>query len=111
MKHLSIVLAAGALWLSAAAVAQAQSTSPQQLAKQHNCLTCHTTATKLVGPSYQEVAAKYRDDPKAPDYLAGKIRNGGSGVWGQVPMPPNPGISDEEVKTLVDWILAGGPEK
>ncbi|OVZ60615.1 cytochrome C [Pigmentiphaga sp. NML080357] len=109
MRYLFIALAASVA--SASAVAQAPPASPQQLAKQHNCLACHAAATKLVGPSYQDVAAKYRDDPKAPEYLATKIKQGSSGVWGPVPMPPNAGLNDAEVKTLVDWILAGAPDK
>lgn len=83
----------------------------KQLATQHACLGCHAAASKLVGPSYQDVAAKYKDDPNARAHLTQKIKAGGSGVWGPVPMPPNPGLSDADVQVLVDWVLAGAPDQ
>jgi cytochrome c len=59
-----------------------------------------------VGPAYKEVAAKYKDDKTAEAKLIEKVKKGGVGVWGQVPMPPNPAVSDADVKTLVKWILS-----
>lgn len=76
----------------------------------NNCLACHAVDKKVVGPAYKDVAAKYKDDANAPKQLATHIRNGSSGVWGPVPMPPNPGISDEDIQTVVDWLMAGAPE-
>jgi cytochrome c len=82
-----------------------------QLATQHACLGCHAADKKLVGPSYQDVASKYKDDAGARAHLAQKIKAGGAGVWGPVPMPPNPGLSDADVQVLVDWVLAGAPSR
>jgi len=78
----------------------------QELAQKKNCLACHAVDKKLVGPTYKEVAAKYKADKGAEAKLAEKVVKGGSGVWGQVPMPPNPQVSADEAKTLVKWILA-----
>lgn len=60
----------------------------------------------MVGPSYKEVAAKYSGQPDAEPKLIQKVKNGGQGVWGQVPMPPNPQVKDEDIKTMVSWILS-----
>ena len=78
----------------------------QELAQKKNCLACHAADKKLVGPAYKEVAAKYKGDKAAEAKLAEKIMKGGSGVWGQVPMPANPQVSADEAKTLAKWILA-----
>lgn len=75
------------------------------LAKSKNCLSCHTIDKKLVGPAYKDVAAKYKGDKTAPAKLAAKVKAGGKGVWGEIPMPPN-NITDEEAKKLVAWILS-----
>lgn len=77
------------------------------LAKKYNCLACHATDKKLVGPAYQDVAAKYKGQADAAQALAAKVKAGGKGVWGPVPMPPN-NVPDEDIKTLVAWVLAGG---
>lgn len=76
------------------------------LAKAKNCLACHAPDKKLVGPAYKDVAAKYAGQKDAPAMLAAKIQKGGVGVWGQIPMPPNPQVSDADAKALVEWILA-----
>jgi cytochrome c len=94
-------LSALALALLIAPTAQAS----EELAKKYNCLACHQTDKKLVGPSYQEVAAKYKGQADAPDKLAAKVKAGGVGVWGQVPMPPNPTVPDADLKALVTWVL------
>ena len=83
----------------------------QQLAKQYACLSCHAIERKLVGPSYQDIAKKYANDKTAATKLAAKVHAGGSGVWGQIPMPANPTVSDAHLKILVSWILAGAPKK
>ena len=76
-----------------------------ELAKSSGCLNCHMVDKKLVGPALKDVAAKYKADPKAVDYLAGKIQKGSQGVWGPVPMPPNAKVNEADAKTLAKWIL------
>ncbi|MFC3607892.1 c-type cytochrome [Stutzerimonas tarimensis] len=68
------------------------------------CLACHKTDTQLVGPSYQAIAEKYADDENAVEMLAGKIRNGSQGVWGQIPMPPNQ-VTEDEARVLAEWVM------
>ena len=75
------------------------------LAQKKNCLACHATDKKLVGPAYKDVAAKYAGQKDAAAKLAGKIQQGGAGVWGQVPMPANPQVNPAEAKQLADWVL------
>lgn len=75
------------------------------LAQKKNCLACHAADKKVIGPSYKDVAAKYGGQKDAADKLAQKILKGGSGVWGAVPMPANPQVSDAEAKTLAAWVL------
>lgn len=76
------------------------------LAKAKNCLACHAVDTKLVGPAYKDVAAKYAGQKDAEGKLVQKIMKGGSGAWGPVPMPANPQVSEAEAHTLVKWILS-----
>jgi cytochrome c len=78
----------------------------QALATAKNCMACHAVDKKLVGPSYKDVAAKYKADKTAADKLAAKIMKGGSGVWGAVPMPANPQVNEAEAKKLAAWVLA-----
>ncbi len=75
------------------------------LAQMKGCMACHQIAVKVVGPSYKEVAAKYKGDAGAVDALAAKVKAGGVGVWGQIPMPPNAHVSEAEAKQLVEWVL------
>jgi len=77
----------------------------QQLAQQKGCMACHATNAKKVGPAYADIAKKYAGKPDAVDYLAGKIKKGGAGVWGSVPMPPQ-NVTDAEAKQLAQWILS-----
>jgi cytochrome c len=74
-------------------------------AQKKNCLACHAVDKKVLGPAYKDVAAKYAGQKDAVDKLAAKIVKGGSGVWGNIPMPANPQVSDAEAKQLVQWIL------
>jgi cytochrome c len=69
-------------------------------------MACHQLETKVVGPAYKEVSAKYKGQEGAVDMLAAKVKAGGSGVWGPVPMPPNAHVSDEDIKTIVTWVLS-----
>jgi len=76
------------------------------LAKAKNCMACHAVANKLVGPAYKDVAAKYAGQKDAENKLVAKVMKGGSGVWGAIPMPANPQVSEAEAHTLVKWVLA-----
>lgn len=75
------------------------------LAQTKNCLACHSIDKKVMGPSYKDVAAKYAGDATAEAKLIAKVKAGGAGVWGPIPMPPN-NVTDDEAKTLVQWILS-----
>ncbi len=90
---------------ASALVSQAAMASAD-LAKAKNCMACHAVANKLVGPAYKDVAAKYAGQKDAESKLAAKVIKGGAGVWGAIPMPANPQVSDAEARTLVKWILA-----
>jgi cytochrome c len=93
--------------LGAAVIFSTTSASADQaLATKKNCMACHAVATKLVGPAYKDVAAKYAGDKGAADKLAAKVIKGGSGAWGAIPMPANPQVSEAEAKTLVAWVLS-----
>jgi cytochrome c len=91
--------------LAAAAVMATPAMAQLDLAKSKNCLACHAVDKKVVGPAYKDVAAKYAGQKDAVDKLAAKIIKGGSGVWGPVPMPANPQVSDAEAKKLAAWVL------
>ena len=88
-------------------VSQAADSEGAALATKYSCSACHTENTKLVGPAYHDVAKKYAGDGSAPARLAAKIKSGGSGVWGAIPMPPN-SVPDADLKKIVDWVLAQG---
>ncbi len=77
----------------------------QDLAQKKNCMACHATDKKLVGPSYKDVAAKYAKEKDAYKKLAEKIQKGGAGVWGAMPMPAN-NVTPAEAETLAKWVLA-----
>jgi cytochrome c len=100
MKRAAFLLGVAAL------VATLPVRANEELAKKYGCLACHTTDKKLVGPSYKEVAAKYRGDKAAEAKLIDKVKKGGQGVWGQVPMPPNSNVPDADLRALVKWILS-----
>lgn len=96
----AVIVACGMLTIGSPAFASAE------LAKSKNCLACHAADKKLVGPAYRDVAAKYKADKNAPAYLTKKIREGGVGVWGQIPMPANPQVNEQEAQTLAKWVLS-----
>ena len=98
---MKIVLAGAAL---TGLLAAAPAFADEALAKKHNCTACHAIDKKLVGPAYKDVAAKYKGQNVAAK-LEEKVKKGGQGVWGPVPMPPNAAVPDADIKTLVDWIL------
>ena len=89
----------------AAALAATPTLAQEALANKSGCLACHAVDKKLIGPSYKDVANKYRGDAGAESRLVDKVKKGGSGVWGQVPMPPN-NVSDADARSLVKWILS-----
>lgn len=89
------------------ATASAPALANLALATKHSCTACHAVDKKLVGPGYQEVAKKYTGQKDAEAALIASVRKGSTGKWGQVPMPANTTPSDDEVKTLVKWILGG----
>ncbi len=97
------IAAAGALMLAA----QANAADPAEaLAQKSGCLACHSVSQKVLGPSYKDIAAKYKGDKSAEAKLVDKVKKGGSGVWGPIPMPANsPQVKDEDIKTIVQWIL------
>jgi cytochrome c len=99
----SLILSAAALTLAAVLPAQAS----EELAKKHMCTTCHVVkGAKTIGPTYAEVAKKYAGQKDAEAKLADKVKKGGQGVWGQVPMPPNAAVPDADIKALVKWVLS-----
>jgi len=97
-------LLVGALVVSAFASQAAMAN--EALAKSKNCLACHAVATKLVGPAYKDVAAKYAGQKDAEAKLVAKVMKGGSGTWGSMAMPANPQVTEAEAHTLVKWVLA-----
>ncbi len=100
MKLIS-ALVASALMVSAPAFAS------KEIASKNACMGCHAVDKKVVGPSYKDIAAKYKGQAGAVDKLAKKVKVGGSGVWGPIPMPGNAAISEADAKTVVKWILDG----
>ena len=100
MKFAALVLT-----IAAGAVLSLPAQASDELAKKYMCLTCHTVDKKLVGPSYHDVAVKYKGDKGAEAKLAEKIKKGGVGAWGQIPMPPTDKVPDADVNALVKWVL------
>ena len=98
------MFAAAAVSLLATGTALAEDASA--LAQESGCLACHAVQFKVVGPAYKDVATKYKGQDDALDKLVAKVKAGGSGVWGEVPMPPNVYVSDENIKTIVQWVLS-----
>lgn len=97
MIRFAVVVLAACVSLPAAA--------DKKLADGKNCLACHAIDQKVLGPGMKEIAAKYAGQKDAATMLAGKIKKGSVGVWGQVPMPAND-VTDAEAKTLADWVLS-----
>lgn len=100
MKTLAISLAFTCLAFAGAAQAD------EKLAQASGCTACHSVDKKLVGPAYKDVAAKYRGNKGAEAELIKKVKAGGKGTWGDIPMPPNAHVKDEDIKTIVHWILS-----
>jgi cytochrome c len=98
----SLTLAA----MAVAALASFSAAANEELAKKNACTACHAIDKKIVGPAFKDVAAKYKGDKTAEAKLVEKVKKGGVGVWGQVPMPPNSAVSDKDIQTLVKWVLS-----
>ena len=92
------------------AIASEENQKAFALAKQNACLGCHAIDKKIVGPSFQAVAQKYKSDSNAQIFLQNKIAKGGAGSWGVVPMPANTKLSAAELTLLTNWILRGAPQ-
>jgi cytochrome c len=97
-------------YLVAAAVLAGAGLAPsaqasEALLKKHNCIACHSIDKKLVGPAYKDVANKYKGQKDALAKLSEKVKKGSQGVWGPVPMPPNPAVPDADIKAMVEYIL------
>lgn len=104
MKTRLMFVAAASCLLAGAACAQSADAA-MDLAKKNGCLACHGLDTKLVGPSWKDVGKKYAGDAGAEAKLVTKVRKGGKGVWGEVPMPPNVTVKEADVRTLVQYVL------
>ena len=102
MKKITILLLAATITAAGTAVAD----ELEDMMKKNGCNACHSEDKKVIGPSYKDVADKYKGDASAPAKLADKVKKGGSGVWGPVPMPPNTQVSDADIKTMVAYVLA-----
>lgn len=100
MKLMMTAASAALLALSGAASAD------QALAQKNACMSCHGIDKKIVGPAFKEVAKKYEGDKTARDALIAKVKTGGKGVWGPVPMPPNPQVKPEDAAKIIDWVLS-----
>lgn len=97
----------GTRTLGPEAAKKAADASTPELATKSGCMACHGMKSKIVGPGYNEIVARYKDQPDAESRLVAKVKAGGQGTWGSVPMPPNAHVKDEDVVTLVKWILNG----
>jgi cytochrome c len=104
-KFTVAAIAAGVLMLAHHAGA-ADPRSAESIASSNGCLACHSVDKKVIGPGFKEIAAKYRADKGASANLAQKVKMGSKGAWGEVPMPPNAHVKDDEIKAVVNWILA-----
>ena len=92
---------------AAAAVPAAAGEDLLKLATSNGCMACHGVSNKIVGPAYTDVAAKYKGQADAVEVLVAKVKNGGKGAWGAIPMPPQGHVADEDITRLVNWILSG----
>jgi len=104
MKLATLTLAAAAL-VGAPAYAALDKAQAEAMMKKDGCAACHAIDKKIVGPAYNDVSAKYKGDKNAQAALEKKVKDGGVGVWGQIPMPPNAAVPPNDIKELVAWIL------
>lgn len=92
--------------MAAPALSAKESAAAAELAKANGCRSCHALHEKIVGPAYEKVAAKYRDDKEAAASLAQSVRNGSQGKWGRIPMPAHMNMSNEDLTLLARWVLS-----
>nr|WP_144640752.1 c-type cytochrome [Bordetella genomosp. 13] len=104
-------VALAALTLLAAGAAGAQQVDGQKLAASKACMACHQVDSKRVGPPLRSVSERYAGQPEALEYLANKIRGGGRGAWGAVPMPAQTHVSEQDARQLAEWVLSLAPAK
>ncbi|CAN7158352.1 cytochrome C [Caballeronia sp. LjRoot34] len=108
---MAIMAATGQGALAADVPAAFSPSDAMNIARKNACMGCHAVDRKLVGPSFQQIAIKYKGDAQAQARLETKVRDGGSGVWGVLPMPSHRSMNGADIKTVVGWILAGSPSK
>ncbi|MEQ1487656.1 MAG: c-type cytochrome [Methylotenera sp.] len=102
MKALLLTIA-----LAGSMLVAGQASANQALAQKSGCLACHSIDKKVLGPAYKDIAAKYKGNKAAEAMLIEKVKKGGSGTWGPMPMPANsPQVKDADIKTIVEWVLA-----
>jgi cytochrome c len=106
MKTRWIALLLGSFFATGVCAQKIDNKAAEELMKKSGCAACHAIDKKVVGPAFKDVAAKYKNDKAAESRLVNKVKSGGAGVWGSVPMVPNTGVRDEDIKTLVRWILS-----
>jgi cytochrome c len=105
MMKTVMMTAASAALLMLSGVASADSKEGMALAQKNACLSCHSVDKKIVGPAYKDIAKKYAGVKGAEDMLVAKVKTGGKGVWGEIPMPPNPQVNPKDLRKIVDWVL------
>ena len=105
MKAVFVCLAGAALLASGSAHAVLTNAAADAMMKKDGCAACHSIDKKIVGPAYVDVAAKYKSDKNAVTLLAKRVKEGSTGVWGPIPMPPNAATSEADIKELVTWIM------
>jgi cytochrome c len=111
MKKISIfAMMVFGLTLSGGAIAQ-DNANAAAAAGQLGCMMCHNAEVKVLGPAFKAVAEKYKDQPDAAEKLFSKVKNGGSGVWGRVPMPAHNQVPDDKIQLMVAWVLKGAPAR
>ena len=101
MKALMMTVASAALLMTTG-----MASADQALAQKNACMSCHGVDKKIVGPALKDIAKKYAGDKTAHDKLVAKVKTGGKGVWGEIPMPPNPQVKAEDLDKIVAWILS-----
>ncbi len=99
MKLVLITMAAAGVFAANTVAAS------EKIANANGCMACHAIDKKLIGPGFKDVAAKHKGDKDAETKLAQKIKAGGSGVWGSMPMPPQTHIKDDDIKSLAHWVM------
>jgi cytochrome c len=108
LKHMMLAVAA---LVAANGVQAMDAAAAKALATKSACMSCHAVDRKLVGPAYKDVAAKHKGEAGAVDKVAARIKSGGAGMYGPIPMPAQPNLKPDELKLLAQWILAGAPDK